>query len=79
VDVVEGEARNHGVERPGVVERLDRGAAEDGALGRLGIDRDDLVALAVQCPRQLALAAADLQYPRRRRGQLREYEVGELQ
>ena len=44
VDVVEREAGENGVERARIVERLDRGPPEDRPLGRLGIDRDHLVA-----------------------------------
>ena len=44
VEVVERHARNDRVEGPRLGEGLDRRPSEDVALGRLGIDRDDVVA-----------------------------------
>ena len=44
VEVVKRHARNDRVEVPRLGEGLDRRPSEDVALGRLGIDRDDVVA-----------------------------------
>src|SRR5215211_3579136 len=79
VDVVQGQARDDGVERPWLVERLDRRLQEDRPLRRLRIDRDDLVAFQVQRPSQPALPTPDLEHPRPGRWQLRKYERGEFQ
>ena len=66
VEVVERHARNDRVEGPGLGEGLDRRPSEDVALGRLGIDRDDVVAGSRQRIRERALAATDLEYAARR-------------
>ncbi len=78
VEVVERHARDNRVEGLRLGEGLDRRPPEDVAVGRLGIDRDDVVAGSRQRIRERALAATDLEYAARRGRKLREYEVDEL-
>ncbi len=70
VDVVQGEARDHRVERPGLVQLLDRRLPEYRPFRGLGIDRDHVVAGPSQREGQLAAAAAHFEDPSGRRLQL---------
>ena len=68
--MVQREARDHRVERAGLVQVLDRRLPEDRSFRGLGIDRDDVVAGRVQREGQLAAAAADFEDPSGRRRQV---------
>jgi hypothetical protein len=76
--MVQREARDDGLERRRVAEGLDRRPPEDLTLGRLGVDRDDLVAGGGESAGKLAAPAADLEDPARRRRELRLDELLQL-
>jgi hypothetical protein len=65
-DVVQREARHGGVEGRRGLELLQGHAAEDGAGGRVGIDRDDVVPRRREREGELTLTAADLEHAPRR-------------
>ena len=69
-NVVQRPARDDRVEARRVGEFLERYGLEDRPLGRGRIDRDDPVAEIVRRSRESAIAASDLEYPRRSGWQL---------
>jgi hypothetical protein len=75
-NVVQRPARYHRVEALGVGELLERDGLEDRSRGRFRVDRGDAVAQVVQRSGEPAIAATDLEHPRRSRRQLR---FGELE
>jgi hypothetical protein len=78
VDVMERAAGHDGVERVRLVEPLDRDAAEDRALWRLGVDCRHVVAAARQVEGELAAPATNLEDARRRRGKVCGHEESVL-
>jgi hypothetical protein len=73
--VMERTARDHGVEAFVVVHVLQLDPPEDRPFGRRGVDRDDVVACGIDRARELSVAAADLEDPRRKRRKMSEHEV----
>ena len=69
-DVMQRSARDDRVEACRIGELLERDGLEDRALGCGRIDRDDPVAEIVRRSRESAIAASDLEYPRRSGWQL---------
>ena len=78
VDVVERSPGESSVEPIVVVEVLERDPPEDRALGRYGINRDDVVTAPVERERELTGATADVEDAGRRVGELRQDEICEL-
>ena len=79
LDVVQHPPGDDRVERPRLVQLLERDPPVERSLGRLGIDGEDVVAGRGKLARDTALVAtAHLQHPRRRRRQLTEDVGGEV-
>jgi len=69
-NMVQREAGHCDIETSVLVEIFDPTLAEDQTLRRPRIDRDDVVASALQSTRQPAVAASDFEDPSRRRWEL---------
>jgi hypothetical protein len=68
--MVKRETRHGDIETSDFVEILDPAAAEDPTIRSLRIDGDDVIAGTVQCSRQPATTASDVQDTSRRSWQL---------
>ena len=80
LNVMQHPARNDCVERAGIVELLELDPAVERTVGRLGVDRQHVVAGVRERRSDAAVAAAaDLEHALTRRGQVRECEVREIQ
>jgi hypothetical protein len=78
VDVVERDDGNSGVEGCGRLVELVQSTGPDVRAAGCGIDGEDVVAGAAQCPRELAVARANFEDARRRSGKVGANERVEI-